>query len=295
MSSTPKQQTRPPKPASKAELMWVDVAQARKWLLTNHDNRSLSRLHVRNLVRLMEQGRFKYNADPIRFDENGDLTDGQHRLTAVVHSERGQWLLIAGNIPRSYVRTMDVGLKRSVGHWFKMQGHKSPTTVAASARMLYAFEQGFLSQLGSGFGKFYPQEADAVLQRHPDLKISIQECFTRKQDMKRVFRSDAGAGFFHYLFTRVDPVAGADFMVRWADGAGLTKDSPILKLRNVLNDDLHDPRKKLNTKVRFGLVLKAWKFHCKGQTVKVLRYSPKDKWPGVFGFKYLKGKPVFPK
>ena len=66
--------------------MAVEPEQAQKWLERNIANRTLRPSRVQEYATAMTEGRWRYTADPIRFDSDGKLIDGQHRLMAVVRS-----------------------------------------------------------------------------------------------------------------------------------------------------------------------------------------------------------------
>lgn len=65
----------------------IDVKKAEAWLEKLHPSqRNVRRHHVSTMANAMRTGRFKFTADPIRFDNKGQLIDGQHRLRAVVEA-----------------------------------------------------------------------------------------------------------------------------------------------------------------------------------------------------------------
>ena len=72
---------------SNVSVMTVTPSQAGIWLKSNPNNRSLSRSRVERLAGYMREGKFHQNGDTIRFDEDGALLDGQHRVGA--HAAQG--------------------------------------------------------------------------------------------------------------------------------------------------------------------------------------------------------------
>lgn len=72
---------------TKVNVALVDVtpAMAAEWLECNiKTNRRLKKSVVTKYVNDMKAGKFGLNPDAITFNENGELVNGQHRLTAVV-------------------------------------------------------------------------------------------------------------------------------------------------------------------------------------------------------------------
>lgn len=60
---------------------------AKTMLSHNTGNRPLRKAVVQRYATDMENGDWQDNGDPIRFDTNGRLIDGQHRLEAVILSD----------------------------------------------------------------------------------------------------------------------------------------------------------------------------------------------------------------
>lgn len=66
----------------KFTLETITPEQASKYLKANIDNRSVREDQVKKITRDMLSGVFEVNHQPIAFDKNGRLIDGQHRLLA---------------------------------------------------------------------------------------------------------------------------------------------------------------------------------------------------------------------
>jgi hypothetical protein len=64
-----------------SELVEITPAMAREWLEKNiENNRGVGAQVVDAYARDMLAGKWYIPGDPIRFDEDGNLIDGQHRL-----------------------------------------------------------------------------------------------------------------------------------------------------------------------------------------------------------------------
>lgn len=95
--------------------MNVSPAKAEKWLEeANIGNRSLSIPHVERLARDMKAGAWGDTPEPIAFDSNGRLIDGQHRLAAVVKSGVTICFWVATNCHLDAQKYLDAGRRRSL-------------------------------------------------------------------------------------------------------------------------------------------------------------------------------------
>lgn len=277
-----------------ADVETVTPQMASDWLSRNPQNRTLSKRHAERLAEDMSKGNFVYNGESIKIDEEGNLLDGQHRLTAIVMSGTVQQVLVARDVPRSSMRTIDRGHGRTVADWLKIRGYPNYTILGGAARMLHIFEQGAL-QRSNATGKFHPSDADSVLERHPGLTKSVTYTMMHREGMKRVYRSDANVAFLHYIFSCVDSSHADAFIEGLATGTSLSSGSAILHLRARLQDDLVDTRKKLTPVSRLAFVLKAWRQFHTGRVTKRLKYNVGESFPLVEGFTYKDGVPVFPR
>ncbi|HZA71489.1 MAG TPA: hypothetical protein VE476_01105 [Propionibacteriaceae bacterium] len=201
-------------------------------ILDNHNarNRSLSMKTVQQYARAMKLGAFPFIADPIRFDRNGNLLDGQHRLAAVVMSECPQTFVIARNLDRDWQKYMDSGRKRSVADQLRIEGMPRPTVAASIARFVMHWQNGDVPGLNI---KFSTAEVVDFVENNLD---RIEAASTHAQNLYRATRtSQAISGAAYYTAREVADVALADeFMNQLVSGAGLATDSPILMLRNKL-------------------------------------------------------------
>ena len=98
-----------------AQAITVTPAQAQKWLDgCNHNNRNIRKTFVDYLVRQIKEQRWVLIGNPIAFDINGRLIDGQHRLKACILSEKSiEVFVIYGLGVDAYAET-DTGNKRTL-------------------------------------------------------------------------------------------------------------------------------------------------------------------------------------
>lgn len=85
---------------------------AQDWLARNKCNRAISDAYVASLIRDMKEGKWIVNGDTIRFSKEGELLDGQHRLTAIVKSGIPQDVYVMTGLNKT--SHFDDGRKRSI-------------------------------------------------------------------------------------------------------------------------------------------------------------------------------------
>lgn len=129
----------------------VTPAKARKWLKeSNKGNRSIRLAVVSAYARDMVAGEWRFAGDPIRFDDKGNLLDGQHRLMAIVSSLTAMDALVIRGLEDDSRFVMDTGSKRNLGDVLKFEEHKNTALLAAAIRLCVIYERGDMNRGAGG-------------------------------------------------------------------------------------------------------------------------------------------------
>ena len=93
---------------------------AHELLIKNTKNRALSRRKVEMMIDDIKAGRFELTHQPVAIADDGELVDGQHRLTAIYESGIPVDMIVAYNAPRS--TKIDIGKPRDTRTSLYMAG-----------------------------------------------------------------------------------------------------------------------------------------------------------------------------
>lgn len=104
--------------ALKAEIMYITPEIAKKMLANNPNNRNIRQARVKAVSDNMKNGSWKINGESIVLKANGELADGQHRLSAIVSSGI-PILAVVVTVPNEEAEYYDIGLTRSVSDIIK--------------------------------------------------------------------------------------------------------------------------------------------------------------------------------
>ena len=132
------------------ERIFVTSEMARGWMKKNIINtRPIQLNRVQQYMRDMKNGRWKENAETIKFADTGELIDGQHRLQACMEGGVGFWSLVAHGVKRDAFLTIDRGQTRTPGQQlFLMDGVGNYNAIAATLNILYRFRDGIILRGG---------------------------------------------------------------------------------------------------------------------------------------------------
>jgi len=260
----------------------VTPPMAKEWLETAEPNyRKLQKYRVKTLTRSMSHGYWKYNGESIKFNSNGRLVDGQHRLTAVVESGVSIVTEVIHGIDD--VDEIDTGKPRHAGDVLGSHGFINSNNLAAAARMLLDMRFNCLFRSSS-----YPK-ADylMILKECPSLIDSVSHGCGRN---RRCGLTQTTYSFYHYCFTRADSDGAASFFDQLATGENLRLGNPVYTLREFLNGQFMKQSHQRATKEYIcAAVVKSWNAYASNKELKLIRYrkflkDAAEAFPAIIGF-----------
>lgn len=273
---------------------------AKGYLKLMAKNRKLTDARVIELALQMEAGDWVLNGETIKFDVNGNMIDGQHRLEACILSGQPFATYVARGIadPKAFA-TIDTGRSRTHGDVFSAAGIKDANNVSATAYLLYQYRNNLLSLSGprnvrtSAFRKMvkgtrYAESAhprgiskEALLGRSAGMIDAIET------GLKEA-RASGAAKFVglslvataYVLFAEKDAAQARAFICDLGNGIGLRSDDPVHVLREKLIANLSG-RARLNRHAQLFLIFKAWNKRRAGERSRLLKIVEGEDFPKI--------------
>lgn len=115
-----------------AEVRKVTPELAKTWLGTTEKNRTFRKSRVAQYAADMKAGRWQLNGEAIKFDKNGHLLNGQHRLHAVVRADTTVPMLVISGLDPETRTTMDSGLVAKNWDWSEIPYGREVSSICAS-------------------------------------------------------------------------------------------------------------------------------------------------------------------
>ena len=136
----------------KVETRTITPQEAEKLLRRNSVNRSLNKMTVDRYASDMVSGEWKLNGEAIITNGNGELKDGQHRLTACVKAAVPFDTLFVTGVPNDAMGTIDSGQSRSLADVLTLQGysHQDAVSVASALKWLVRYDTMCSGRCGNG-------------------------------------------------------------------------------------------------------------------------------------------------
>lgn len=198
-------------------------------LKTQQSNRKPAPTRVLEYARRQEEGEWALS-DAIKFDEQGCLVDGQHRLMGVTRSGMSLPFPVISGYPRLSQSVLDIGMSRTVAQIGQIQGLNTQTNHVSLVRAFFLplptiskYQQGVLTS---------PQKILELMVKHQE---AIEFAFKRHGSNPILYapvRAMVARAWYHENRKRLE-----EFLYVFDTGFSKgDEDSAAVALRNVVLD-----------------------------------------------------------
>lgn len=251
----------------------VTPKKAEEYLRHNTFNRPLKRARVERYTKDMLMGRWAENGETIKFNGDGTLLDGQHRLYGILNSGKSQKIVVVRGLPQSVFANIDTGHKRTLPDVLAIAGYKFAHVLAGAARLAYSFEdiKKYKESLSN-------QTLLDYVRNNPGLVDSVK-FVSGKSSGKRLI-GDMYLAACHYKFSEKSKPMADEFVLSIIKGVVTSESKVIATLRNKLmkykfNKIMVPPLLKLI------LLVKTWNYFRMGDTPRALTANENSKMPKI--------------
>lgn len=245
-------------------------------LKANQKNRKLSHHHVAELCASTLEGEWVFTGDTIKFDSEGTLVDGQHRLEHVVTTGVPLVMLVVYGLEPVKARdVIDTVRVRRVSDNLAIDKEANAKNLAAAAKNLACLLE--TGEIRSQF-KMTTPHTKRLLDQHPGLRDSVRV----GNRAVAAIRAKAGlVGALHYAFSTIDKADADFFFDHLLSGVDLPANSPIAALRQrLMNDATANARVGVRTMAAW--IIKAWNAFRRGDEVRQITWRPGGATPESF-------------
>lgn len=251
------------------EVVTVTPELAAKWLTLNADNyRNPKTSRIRRYAREMEKGNWRNTGDPIRFDEDGHLVDGQHRLYSQVESGTTQTYVVVRGLTPEEVDALDQGASRTASDVLRRHGvEKYRTGVASTLRLLKTWDSGQVIHAGSATVVQTSQsEVLELLDEYPDVEKHQAWAYGIRKELGF---TPAAAAAARYILDRVAEPEEVQAFWDGVEGVGVNGDTdPRRTLMRWVRKRSDGSSGRVNNSQQLYAIFAAWNAWREGRTLK---------------------------
>lgn len=239
----------------------VGPKDATRYLASQRRNRRLRPYHVKRLASAMARGEWRENGEGVKFDLDGRLCDGQHRLEAIVQSGVTLRMVVIEGLDEEAQETMDTGRHRSMADVLSLRGETNTAFLGSTLSTLHRIRTNTI-QAQKGALSPTPQQLLKLLEEEPEIRRFLHR---GRSVSERVPVTASLAAAYWYEFHRIDADDAHDFFTKLTSGIGLSDGDPIFALRRFLERERQSPRNLPRYRIA-GVIVKAWNLYRHGAT-----------------------------
>lgn len=263
------------------EIVGPETAAA--WLASSAGNRRLRLRHIRNLASEMTAGQWHpHGGSAVKFDRNGRLVDGHHRLSAVISCGRAVQMHVLRGADENAQNYEVAGIGWTNADILERKGIKYSSLVASAGKVittLLAIESGRFQSMQSG-NNLTPAEIRSTLSGCADLEHFVKEVFPYGKNRFPISVSEL-SGFVFFAHTNpstINPKA-SEFIRLLTFGENIGTGHPAFALRGRMLDS--NLRGTLRQHSRFVLLAKSWNAFLEFRQILQLKATADESIPKV--------------
>jgi hypothetical protein len=247
----------------KTILITITPSLAREYLERNPRNRKVSKALIGKLVQEIKNGKWKVNGDCIRFDEEDNLLDGQHRLIAIVKSGVPVQSFATWGLSSDVFNTIDVGKRRSGADTLTCRGEKNAVALASMLILIEKYKSGKPQVT------YRPDniEMEELYEKYPGAASFIS--FDKRV---KAIAPESVINACSYLFSEKDSELATWFFDSLASGIGLNIGEPVYTLRERLISE-KNKRLKKDQSYYMAFFIIAWNYLRMGKKLTKLQMN----------------------
>ncbi|MFT4086158.1 MAG: hypothetical protein QM658_03235 [Gordonia sp. (in: high G+C Gram-positive bacteria)] len=256
-------------------VVMVDAETARRWLTHNKKNRTVSEVDVAKYRADMAAGRWQFAGDPIRFDVEGNLNDGQHRLFALSELDDVTIpMLVIRGLPIESQKVMDQGRKRTPGQQLSLLGVKDANLTASITKQVILWESGLMFRDHSLHRMITTAAIEDYVAEHHDDMAYLAPLFGI---CRAVDAPPSIVGTFAIIAGRQHPDDTTKFLKQLHSMVGLSEGHPVHTLDRRLRN-IRKNAQKVSNRDYLALFIQAFNAYRAGRKLATLPRPKNSGW-----------------
>lgn len=261
-----------------AKLVTITPAMAAAWLeVGKFHNRRLDTPLVERISGDIKAGKWLVDGNAIRFDSDGNILDGQHRLQAIIKANKKVESFVIHGLSSEVINTIDTGRIRTTSDILHFNGYLNTNALNTCARWYTSWlkESGDLNT--NKFMHFKKRISSAeilgILREYPDMVGAVSR-FSGCRNIAKLMGVGTAA-FLYMVFNEISPTHAESFFNQMESGANLEEGSPVLTLRTALFDKraMKQTAGSMGILYKIAFSIRAWNAFREGRKITRIWYN----------------------
>lgn len=231
----------------------------------------------------MREGKWRINGEPICFDKEGNLINGQHRLEAVVSAQVPIVSLVVRGVDAEAFVTYDAGLTRKLSHVFACKGVLNACSISGIVSKYMVLKYTNATPTGNNtttHSTFFDQRKtkQESLEEYfadPDFFQEVHRFSQSAYTRLRLMSQGVMGGYVAYLIKekKHSPEKVYEFFTALStEGAWMNTAVATLRAK-LYNNMTRSPNMRMSAVYIHQLIIKTWNAYLKGKTIKCLKWD----------------------
>ena len=246
----------------------------------NIRNRPLSKINVNSLIREVTESNWQYNGEALKFDYNGHLMNGNHRMHMVSETGVPQIFDVTIGLPPESYATMDGGRKRNGSDTLAVAGIKNSACASSVTKTIFGFQHNLLSENRNSNRTIGNTNILKYYNSYTGVEGSITLGMTLSTKSGKLL-SPSLIGGFHWLFSQSNAELANDFFEKLCTGLNIQDGDAVHPLRKTLIKSKENKAKTGKASVSHKTVIEmlvfAWNKTVEGKPCKVINSTQLEK------------------
>lgn len=246
-----------------------------QWILDHYNtfNRDIRQSWVNKLVAEMRDGAWQLSPEGASFDEDENVIDGQHRLTACVKADMSAWMMFSFGWEQRVRKVMGGGAVRQTVESLWFGGLELPSDI--DKRRLNALLNSFISGTGSKGALTRSQTEKTITTYRRELMFVCKLAAEVSPRMRSAVLAALARAYLH----GVDGEKLRRFLTILTDGVSSSdQDRVVIMLRDFLRDEVRGFNNNQSAEV-YGKTARALQAYLRGESLQRLYRVKEDPFP----------------
>lgn len=235
----------------------VTPKKAAEFLGANQGNRNMRKAVIATYARDMAAGDWMTTGDSIKFDWNGRLIDGQHRLEAILAADTPVQMVVVKGLEPRVQDVLDVNSRRSAADALRFNGVlHNVNELAGAARIAKARALGIVVSASSAHTPVTMSNSEVLSWIHNNPGIVPAAALARRT-YKTIGATPSALTYCIWELEKIDPVAAVEFFTSTADFRTDGRNDPRSTLLRAFNT-LRERKQHMTAGVQILYIFRAW-------------------------------------